>query len=185
MIQLASKYWWAFALRGLIAVVFGIMAVSWPGLTLIVLVYIFGIYVLVEGALLIFAALGRRGAKNWWVVLIEGIAGVVFGILTMSWPGVTAILLLIFIAIWALATGILEIFAAFGLRKEMKGEWRLAVSGIASVVFGLILVFRPGAGALAMVWVIGIYAIVFGISLILLGFKVRRAAGPSEAGSPA
>lgn len=185
MIQLASKYWWAFALRGLLAVVFGIMAVSWPGLTLIVLVYIFGIYVLVEGALSIFTALGRRGAKNWWVVLIEGIAGVVFGILTMSWPGVTAILLLILIAIWALATGILKIFAALRLRKEMKGEWRLAVSGIASVIFGLILVFRPGAGALAMVWVIGIYAIVFGISLILLGFKVRKAAVPSEAGSPA
>jgi uncharacterized membrane protein HdeD (DUF308 family) len=185
MIQLASKYWWAFVLRGLLAVVFGIMAVSWPGLTLIVLVYIFGIYVLVEGALLIFSALGRRGVKNWWVVLIEGIAGVVFGILTMSWPGVTAILLLIFIAIWALGTGILEIFAALRLRKEMKGEWRLAVSGIASVIFGLILVFRPGAGALAMVWVIGIYAIVFGISLILLGFKVRKAAVPSEAETPA
>ena len=175
MIQLVSKYWWAFALRGLLAVIFGVMALSWPGLTLIVLVYVFGIYVVIEGALSIIAAFGKRGAKNWWVVLIEGIAGVVFGILTISWPGITAILLLVFIGIWALATGILEIFAAIRLRKEIRGEWRLAVSGIVSLVFGLILMFRPGAGALGMIWVIGIYAIVFGISLILLGFKVRKA----------
>jgi uncharacterized membrane protein HdeD (DUF308 family) len=185
MIQIVSKYWWIFALRGLLAVLFGLIAVSWPGLTLVMLVYVFGFYVLFEGVLSIIAAFGRRGEKNGWVVLVEGIAGVVFGILTFSWPGITAILLLVFIAIWALATGILKIIAAIRLRKEIEGEWRLGLSGIASLVFGLILIFRPGAGALAMVWVIGIFAIIFGISLIMLGFKVRKTGGPSEAVTPA
>ena len=112
MIQLVSKYWWVFALRGLLAVLFGLIAISWPGLTLVMLVYVFGFYVLFEGVLSIIAAFGRRDEKNWWVVLVEGIAGVVFAILTFSWPAITAVLLLVFIAIWALATGILKIIAA-------------------------------------------------------------------------
>jgi uncharacterized membrane protein HdeD (DUF308 family) len=174
MLSVLAQYWWLIALRGLAAIVFGIIAFIWPGPTIGALVLLFGAYALVDGiATIVMAVSHRQQNDRWWVLLLEGLAGVILGVLTFIWPGVTAVVLLYFIAAWALVTGIFEIVAAIRLRKEIEGEWVLGLSGLASVIFGLILVFRPGAGALALIWVIAAYAIIFGVLLIYLAFKVR------------
>ncbi len=169
-----ARNWWTLALRGLLAILFGLAAFAWPGITLAVLVLLFGAYALVDGVFAIVAAVRtaeRRG--HWWVLLLEGLAGITAGILTFLWPGITAFVLLYLIAAWAIVTGVLEIIAAVRLRREIEGEWLLALSGVASVVFGLLLAVFPGAGALAVVWIIGAYALVFGLLLVALGFRLR------------
>ena len=168
------KNWWMVALRGLVAVLFGIAAFVWPGLTLLALVWLFGIYALMDGVFtLISAFTNRRESNRWWLLLLEGIVGIAAGIIAIVWPGITAFALLYLIAAWAIVTGVLEIAAAIRLREEIEGEWLMALSGILSLVFGILLVIWPGAGALAVVWMIAAYAIVFGIFLIILGFRLR------------
>jgi uncharacterized membrane protein HdeD (DUF308 family) len=165
------RYWWTVSLRGLFAVLFGLMAFIWPGLTLATLVILFGAYSFVDGVFALFAAVQHR--DRFWALLIEGIAGIAAGIVTLFMPGITAIALLYVIAAWAIVTGVFEIIAAVRLRKVLQGEALLILSGIASIVFGGLLLFRPGAGALAMAWIIGSYALVFGVLLIALGFRLR------------
>jgi uncharacterized membrane protein HdeD (DUF308 family) len=174
MVIVLVRNWWALALRGLLAVLFGILAIAWPGIALGALVLLFGAYALVDGVLSIAAAVvGRTSGMPWWALLLEGVLGIATGIVTFAWPGITGIVLLYLIAAWAIFTGILEIVAAIQLRKEIQGEWLLALSGVLSVVFGLLLVARPGAGAVAVAWLIGAYAIVFGVLLMTLGFRLR------------
>ena len=176
MLETLARYWWAVALRGVAAVLFGLVALIWPGVTLIVLVVLFGAYVLVDGVIAVGTAiLGRSGAtgRRGWLV-VEGIAGIAAGILTFVWPGVTTLVLLWLIAAWALVTGVLEIVAAVRLRREIKGEWLLALSGAFTVLFGILLVVWPTAGALTVVFLIGIYAIVFGGVLVALGLRLRQ-----------
>jgi uncharacterized membrane protein HdeD (DUF308 family) len=124
---------------------------------------------------------GRKEHENWWVLLLAGLAGAVLGILTFFNPGLTALALLFYIAIWAIATGLLEIVAAIRLRKEIEGEFWMALGGLASVAFGMLLVARPGAGALAVLWLIAAYAVVYGATLIMLAFKARGFAKRLEA----
>lgn len=171
MLYALSENWWALALRGVAAVIFGLLALFLPGVTLTVLVLVFGAYALVDGVLAILA--GIRGVGPRWLLIVEGVLGVLFGILTFLWPGVTALVLLYFIAIWAILTGVLEIIAAIALRREIEGEWALILGGVLSVIFGIILAVLPGVGLLSVVWIIGIYALVFGIALIVLAFRVR------------
>jgi uncharacterized membrane protein HdeD (DUF308 family) len=174
MVMVLARNWWALVLRGLFAVLFGITAFAWPGITLGALVLLYGAYSLVDGVFAVAAALvGRPRGMPWWALLLEGLAGIAVGIMTVAWPGITALVLLYLIAAWAVATGVFEIVAAIRLRKEIRGEWILALSGVLSVLFGLALVVNPGAGALAVVWLIGAYAIAFGILLIALGFRLR------------
>ncbi|MEJ2286392.1 MAG: HdeD family acid-resistance protein [Desulfobacterales bacterium] len=174
MLDLIAKYWWTFVIRGLLAIAFGLIALVWPGITLIVLVFLFGFYAILEGILSIIAAVINRGMRSWWVLLLEGLASLIVGCAAFIWPGLTAVVLLIFIAIWAILTGLLEIWAAVQLRKEIRGEWILALTGIISILIGIILFTNPGAGALAVVWMIGIYAAIFGALLIFLGVKFRK-----------
>jgi uncharacterized membrane protein HdeD (DUF308 family) len=173
MLDALTQRWWVVALRGVAAVIFGILALVWPGITLGALVLLFGAYALVDGVFALWtAATGGPAAsgRRPWLVL-EGVAGVAAGILTFVWPGITALALLAVIAAWAFVTGVLEIVAAVRLRREIEGEWLLVLSGVLSVVFGILLIIDPAAGALAVTWLIGAYAIVFGA--ILLGLATR------------
>lgn len=184
--SILSRGWWLLLLRGLAAIAFGVLTWSQPGISVAVLVLFFGAYSLVDGVLGVWTAIaGREHHEHWWVFLLEGLLGVGVGILTFFAPGVTAIALLFYIAIWAIGTGVLEIVAAVRLRKEIDGEWMLILAGLASVVFGVLLMAQPGAGALALIWLIGSYAIVFGVLLVLLAFKARSFAGLVKQSSPA
>lgn len=174
MLTTLARYWWVLAVRGVAAVVFGILAFVWPGVTLATLVLLFGAYALVDGVFAVLAAVGgRRHNDHWWALLLEGLLGIGVGVLTFRAPDITAVALLLYIAAWALATGVLEIVAAVRLRKEIEGEWWYVLGGLSSIVFAVLLLLRPDAGALALLWVIAIYAIVFGVTLVLLAFKVR------------
>ena len=174
MFDLLSRYWWTLVVRGILAVVFGILAIVWPGITLATLVIFFGAYILVDGIFGMVGAIGSWGNRDdHWLLLLEGLLGVGIGILTFRAPQVTGMVLLMFIAAWALATGVLEIVAAIRLRKEIQGEIWLILSGLASVVFALVLMIFPAAGALSLLWLISIYAVVFGIVLFAGGLKLR------------
>jgi uncharacterized membrane protein HdeD (DUF308 family) len=176
MLDYYVRYWWTVALRGALAVLFGLAAWIWPDVTIRVLVLLFGFYALVDGLLALAAAMmgGRlaSGRRGW--LIFEGVAGVAVGVLTFIWPEITTLALLYLIAFWAIATGVLEVVAAVMLRRELRGEWLLAAGGIISVLFGLFLVIRPGDGAIAVAWLIGLYAIIFGIALIALGLRLRQ-----------
>ena len=184
MDTLLSRNWWAVGLRGLAAIIFGILALVVPSITLIVLIAFFGAYALIDGVLAVYLAIrGRENNRNWGWLLVEGIAGILIGILTFRWPGVTALVLLAFIAAWAIITGAMEIFQAIELRRVIDNEWLLILSGAASVIFGLLLIIFPSTGALALIWLIGIYAIIFGALLLVLAWRLRQM-GPSGRAAP-
>jgi len=175
-----SRNWWAVVLRGVAGVVFGIGIFLMPGLSLAVLVLLFGAYAFVDGIFGIVSAIRRRGTSDrWWLLLLEGIAGVAVGIITLLWPGITAFALLYLIAFWALITGVLEEAAAFRLRQVITNEWLLVLTGLTSIALGVVLLLFPRAGVLAVVLWIGAYAFVTGILLIALGFRLRTMRGPS------
>jgi uncharacterized membrane protein HdeD (DUF308 family) len=157
-------------LRGVFAVIFGVMSLTWPGLSLATLIILFGAYALADGVFALIAAVHHR--TQWWMQVVEGIIGIAAAVVAFAWPGVTALALLYLIAAWAIVTGVLELIAAVRLRSVVQGEWLLALAGIASIAFGVLLMWRPIAGALAMVWLIGAYALVFGVLLIALGIRL-------------
>jgi uncharacterized membrane protein HdeD (DUF308 family) len=176
-VNLASlvRNWWAVALRGLAALTFGILTVLWPDISLTALVLLFGSFAIVAGVFnIIVAVRRRRGERRWWALLLEGLVSVAVGTVTLIMPELTALALAYVIAAWAILTGILEIAAAIMLRRQIRGEWWLALAGVLSPAFGAVLAIWPGVGALALVLWIGAYAIVVGILLIALGFKLRR-----------
>ena len=172
--ELLARHWWLFLLRGLISILFGVLAFVWPGITLASLVLVFGAFAFADGVFALVGALRGGGREPWWLLILEGLVGIGIGIITVVSPGITALALLFYIAIWAIATGVLEIGSAIALRKEIEHEWLLGLSGLASVVFGVLLIARPGAGALTVLWLIGGYAIVFGVLLVMLSLKARR-----------
>ncbi|MBI3804624.1 MAG: HdeD family acid-resistance protein [Nitrospirae bacterium] len=179
MFDLLTRNWWVLILRGVLAILFGVLAFSRPGMTLAALVLFFGAYVFVDGIFAIILALGGWEKRNdRWLLLLQGVIGVGIGILTFRAPGITAIGLLLYIAAWSLAIGVLQIAAAIRLRRSIEGEVWLAISGVASILFAAILMWAPAAGALALLWVIASYAIIFGATLIFLGFKVHGLHGP-------
>ena len=174
MLRTLAQNWWAIVLRGVCAVLFGLTAFAWPGITLAVLVMFYGVYALVEGAFAVAGALmGRRAGAFPWGVLLSGLAGIAIGVITFMSPQITAIALVYLIAAWAILRGVFEIVAAIQLRKEIENEWLLGLAGALSVVLGLWLFAAPGAGAVAVLWWIGAFAIVFGIVEIILGFRLK------------
>jgi len=171
---LLSRNWGWIALRGLAAVVFGLLTLFDPSISLAALVLLWGAYAFVDGIFAIVSAVrDRRQEPHWVSLLVTGIAGVVAGLLTFFVPGITALVLLYFIAAWALITGIAEIVAAVRLRRVITGEWMLALAGLLSAIFGVFLFAFPGAGALTVVLWIGAYAFVLGIVLLVLAFRLR------------
>jgi uncharacterized membrane protein HdeD (DUF308 family) len=170
-----GKNWWAILIRGVAAIVFGILAFIWPGETLIILIALFGAYAFVDGIFSIVAA--ARAAEHhthWVALLLEGILGIIIGVITFFHPALAAVALLYLIAAWAIVTGVLEIFAATRLRRELAGDLLLVLAGVASIVFGVLLAIFPGAGLITVVWLLGIYAIVFGVLLLALAFRLRE-----------
>jgi uncharacterized membrane protein HdeD (DUF308 family) len=167
-----ARHWWVIALRGLAAVLFGVLAFVWPGMTLAVLVLLFGAYALVDGILAIVVAV-RGGTDHRLFMGLEGVVGVLAGLATFVFPGLTALVLLYIIAFWAVLTGVLEVVAAVRLRRAITNEWGLIIGGVLSVLFGIVLIAAPGAGALAVVFVIGAYAVLFGVTLLMLWWRLR------------
>jgi uncharacterized membrane protein HdeD (DUF308 family) len=170
-----GRNWWLLLLRGLVAIVFALLTWAQPGVSLAALVLVFGIYVLADGLLGVWSAIAkRRDNRHWWLLLLWGLVGIVVGVMTFIMPGITGLVLLMYIAAWAVITGVLQIVAAIRLRKEIKGEWLMILSGLVSVAFGVLLFLQPGAGALAVAWIIAAYAFIFGVLMVLLAFKVRK-----------
>lgn len=175
MLSIFTKNWWVFALRGLLAIIFGVLALIWPGITLVTLVILFGVFILLEGILnLVIGITSSDTNRRWWLTLIEGILGIGIAILTFIWPNITAVVLLYFIAAWALLTGLMEIFAAIRLRRMIEQEWVMILSGILSIIFAILLFVFPGESAISLVWLIGIFAIIIGFLLIILSFRLRK-----------
>jgi uncharacterized membrane protein HdeD (DUF308 family) len=173
-LQLLSRNWGLVLFRGILAILFGIMAFAWPLLTLAVLVILYGAYVLVDGILaLVVAIKGGTPAPRGWLIFV-GILGIAAGLAVMFWPGLSALALLLFIGVTAVVRGLFEIIGAIALRKEINDEWFHVLSGIVSIAFGLVMIFFPGGGAIAMIWVIAFYAIAFGILLTILAFRLRK-----------
>jgi len=172
--DLLSRYWWMTLLRGLFWILFGIVILAKPGISVVTLTLAFGIIMFVDGIINVINAFsGRTQHDDWWVLLLTGLAGVGLGILTFYNPAATAIAVVFYVAIWAVATGLLSIVAAIRLRKQIEGEVWMGLAGLASVIFGVLLVARPGAGVLTLLWLIGVYALAFGIFLVFLAFRVK------------
>jgi uncharacterized membrane protein HdeD (DUF308 family) len=171
--HLGHNWGWV-VLRGVAAVLFGLMAVAWPGITLAALVIVWGAYALTDGILALVAAWQVRDeGRRFWALIVAGLVGIAAGVVTFMWPGMTALALLMIIAAWAFVMGIFQIVAAIRLRKVIEGEWLLGLSGVVSMLFGALMIMNPGAGALAMLAIIAGYAIVFGVLLIVLGLRLK------------
>ena len=172
--RLFGTRWWVILLRGIVAIAFGVLAFTWPVLTLATLVLLFGFYAFVDGVFSLMTAIGgHRQKEDRWLLALEGIVGIWAGVVTLRAPALTALALLLIISFWAMATGFLRIVAAIRLRKEISGELWLALSGVLSIIFALILMTQPAIGALALVWVIAGFALILGVLEIILGFELR------------
>jgi uncharacterized membrane protein HdeD (DUF308 family) len=167
-------FWWVFLIRGLASIVFGVLAYGWPALTLQILVLLFGAYALIDGMLTLYTTLTAGNAPdNRPLLALEGIAGIVFGSMVLAWPQISAVVLLFLIAGWAILTGIIKIMLAIRLRHEIEGEWGLILAGFASLSFGAIAFIYPASGALVLIFFIAAYAIVYGLALIALAWRMR------------
>jgi uncharacterized membrane protein HdeD (DUF308 family) len=167
--QVVAGHWWILLVRGIIAILFGVAAFVWPHLTLASLVLLYGAYCLVDGVVALTGGFGG----GFWQSLLLGLISIAAGIVTFIYPGLTALILLYLIAAWAIIHGIMEMVVAIQFRKVIEGEWLLVLAGLLSVVFGVLLFLNPGVGALSVIWIIGIYAWVFGVILVTLSFRVR------------
>ena len=174
MVNLLARRWWLIVLRGVAAIIFGILAITLPGITLATLILLFGAYAFADGIFAVLHAIGGGDeSESVWLLLLEGLLGIGVGLITFFEPGLTAIVMLFYIAAWSLATGVLELAAAVRLRKQVTGEFWLLLGGLCSIAFAIILMVHPGAGALAVIWLIGFYALLFGFLQLALGFRLR------------
>jgi uncharacterized membrane protein HdeD (DUF308 family) len=174
MLDLMTRHWWVLALRGAFAILFGIVALVWPGITVFALVLLFGAYALADGVVAVTqAARGTTGGPRGLLAL-SGVAGIALGVAALVWPGITAFILLMLIAAWAVATGLLEIIVAVALHRELRGEWVYVLTGAISLIFGILLFAWPVSGAIAVVWLIGLLALLFGAAMLGVAFRLRR-----------
>jgi uncharacterized membrane protein HdeD (DUF308 family) len=175
MVRTLSQNWWLVVLRGVLAILFGMAAFAWPGITLLTLVLFFGVYAMIDGVIAIVTGLSRtRETPRWWMFLLEGLLNIAAGIVALLMPGLATLVLIYILASWAVITGILEIAAAIRLRHEITNEWFLALGGVLSIGLGILLFLQPAAGSLAIVWTIAAYAVLFGILLVILGVRLRN-----------
>ncbi len=175
MLTQSSRHsWWILIVRGIAAILFGVVAFIWPGLTGLVLVMAFGAFALIDGVFAVVTGISRLGhSSRGWAFLVEGLLGVGVGVAALLLPSLVAVALIYLIAAWAVITGIFEIVSAVQLRKEITNEWALGIGGLLSILFGVLVMFQPATGGLALVWILGGYAIAFGILLIVAGIRLR------------
>jgi uncharacterized membrane protein HdeD (DUF308 family) len=174
LIEALKRHWWVPVIRGIAAIVFGVVAFTHPGLAAATLVLFFGAWVLIDGTFRIIGAIGHRASDpDWGWHLVIGILGIIVGVLTFHAPGITALALVIYVAAWALMIGASEIVLAVKLWREIKGEWFLILMGLISIVFAIMLLWNPLAGAAALIWIMAWYAVIFGVLAIIFGFRLR------------
>jgi uncharacterized membrane protein HdeD (DUF308 family) len=170
-----TQNWWLFLVRGIAAIAFGVISIVWPDISLTAIAILFGIYALIDGAGAIWAAFQKGlDTQHRWFFGLEGVAAIIVGVISLVIPEITALSLVILIGIWGIATGVAEIGAAIRLRKMIQDEWVLGLLGVLSILTGVVILVWPDAGAVAIAWVIGVYAIVFGIGLIMLAMRLRK-----------
>jgi uncharacterized membrane protein HdeD (DUF308 family) len=186
-----SGPWWSWLLRGIAALAFGVLAILWPGITFLVFVAMFAAYALVDGIIHLAASFRAAGGQPRWLLAFQGILGVAVAILTFMWPGITALALLFLIGAWAIVGGAMRIALAIQLRKVIAGEWLLALSGVMSIIFGVLVYLVPVAGVVGVAFMVGFYAIVLGIVMMSLAMRLRRfertvgaAKGPQRVSPP-
>jgi uncharacterized membrane protein HdeD (DUF308 family) len=171
--QLSRSYWWLLLLRAVVAILFGILAIISPSFALLFFVYLFGAYVLIDGIFSVVVALQERTAySRWWILLLGGIAGIILGLVTFIWPGVTSLVLFYLVAAWAVITGIFEVIAAFSVRA-VGVEWLLVLGGVLSIIIGIIFFLHPVASILTIVWLLGVFALVYGLILVVRAIQFR------------
>jgi len=176
MFATLAKNWWAFAIRGLIGVLFGIIAFAWPGVTIFSLVIVFAAYAITDGVFAIVAAVrAATHHERWTLFLLEGVVGIIAGVLAFMWPGLTVIVFVTLVAFWALLSGGFMLAAAFRLDTR-HGRWWFALGGVASIVYGALLLAMPGLGAVVLMWWIGAYSLFFGIMMLIGAFRLRALA---------
>jgi uncharacterized membrane protein HdeD (DUF308 family) len=170
-----ARWWWTFIIRGLVAVAFGVLAFLAPAWGIAVLVALFGAWALVDGVMGLVGGIRSRGRdRSWWLSILEGIVGIIAGVFAFLFPVLAAGALIFIIAAWAIITGVFEIVAAVRLREQIRGEFWLGLAGVASILYGVVIYLFPAAGALSIVWLIGSFAIAFGVFLLILGWRLRR-----------
>jgi uncharacterized membrane protein HdeD (DUF308 family) len=168
-----ARMWWAFILRGVLAILFGLVCLLFPPIAILGLATLFGFWLILDGISGIGAAWAGRSHKNWWLSLLEGFAGLVAGVLAILWPGITAIVLVLLVGAWAILSGVFEIWTAIRLRQQIRGELFLGIAGVISILFGLYVIIFPGQGILSVLWLIAVFAAAFGIAMIGLGWRLR------------
>jgi uncharacterized membrane protein HdeD (DUF308 family) len=171
-----AENWWLLLLRGLAAIAFGVIAFFWPGITLVALTYLWGAYAIADGVIAIGAAFNASGGDagpRWWLGL-SGVVSILAGIVAFAYTGMTALVLLMFIAVWAIIIGVLQLYAASQFRKVIDNDWWLILSGLLSIAFGAVLIAWPGTGALAVIWTIAWFAVFFGCMFIGLAFELKK-----------
>jgi uncharacterized membrane protein HdeD (DUF308 family) len=180
-----QRSWWSLMIRGVLAVIFGMLALFAPAKTLDFLIVLFGIFVLVVGLVATLGAImHRKESENWWLILIPGVAGIVIGIISMAMPAFTQTVIIYLIAIWALVSGIGQLYSAMKLRRDVEGEWMPILIGVISIVLAVLLFARPLDAAATVMWLVGLFVLVIGILWILMGFRVRRWTGGQGVGTP-
>jgi uncharacterized membrane protein HdeD (DUF308 family) len=170
-----ARLWWLFLVRGILGIVFGVVVLLVPGIGLIAVLALFAAWAIVGGVTQLISAWRQRGQPNWWVGILEGLAGIAAGVIAILWPTPTAIALLFLVAAWAIVTGLLQIWMAIRLREQIRGELLLALAGAVSVVFGVVLILSgPTVGIMSLLWLVGVFAIAIGATFFLLGLRLRR-----------
>jgi uncharacterized membrane protein HdeD (DUF308 family) len=174
MVRTLSQNWWLVVLRGVLGILFGLAAFIWPGITWLTLIIMFGIYAIADGLVAVGTGLARtRESSRWWVFLLEGLISIGAGVVVLIWPALATVVLIYLVAGWAVITGVLEVVGAIRLRHEITNEWVLGLGGLLSIGLGVLLFLRPLAGSLAIIWIIAAYALIFGVLLVILGFRLR------------
>jgi len=184
MLEMVSRNWWMLLIRGIAAIVFGIAILFlWPGLVISTMVWVFAVYAFVDGIFAIIAALQHRDQPRWWAMVLEGVISILAGIAAFLFPNAAVLTFLYIVAFWAVVTGVLEIVSAIELRKQINNEWWMILSGIASIIFGVLLVLFPLTSIVTLLWLFGVIAIAFGVFTVILAFRVRGMGSGSTSGS--